>query len=126
MERHKERLLQHQETQMMCFEQHCWDDVEDIKRQQDEKVGSVVARQTKLGYEINDWSVSPPTTLPPSAAPIPDLVHQPPMTPRTAKRYSQFKKADTGPQISILPLGKVKPVRRQSPKMLTTSRKKSS
>jgi hypothetical protein len=35
------------------------------------------------------------------------------MTPRTAKRYSQFKKADKGPQISILPLGKVKLVRRQ-------------
>jgi hypothetical protein len=48
------------------------------------------------------------------------------MTPRTAKRYLQFKKVDNGPHISILPLGKVKPLGKKRPKTADTARKKPS
>ncbi|OHT15718.1 hypothetical protein TRFO_13883 [Tritrichomonas foetus] len=112
MDKERRKILYKQAQEMKIFEQHCARQIDIIKHDQEMKISSIAARQTKLESEIDEWKMNPPTALPPIASIIPDLGHQSVMTPRTVQRYSAYKKINKAPVISIKPLGKVKPKKR--------------
>jgi hypothetical protein len=111
MDKERRKLLAKHELELQAFEQHCIRQLNWIRHEQELKMAAVQARQVKLESELDDWKMNPPTALPPMASAIPELQHQAVMTPRTAQRYSVFKKYTKPPVITVKPLGSVKPRR---------------
>jgi hypothetical protein len=116
MEREKRTILAKHALELQGFEQYCVREKAEIKRVQELKMQSLLARQTKLETEIEELTSNPPITLPPVASSLPDLRHPAAMTPRTAQRYSAFKRIEKGPTISVHPLGSVRPFSRRRPR----------
>lgn len=121
MDKQRRKIIARHESEEKVFEQHCLRNIEIIKHDQEMKIKSVQARQSKLSSEIDEWKMNPPTALPPIASAIPDLQHPSVMTPRTAQRYSVFKKVTKPPSITVKPLGSVKP-KRKRPKTSAATR----
>ena len=113
MDKERKKILARHALEQRTFEQHCARQLETIKQNQELKMQSIQKRQAKLESEIDEWKMNPPTALPPMASANPDLQHQAVMTPRTAQRYSVFKKVSKPPSITIKPLGRVKPRRKR-------------
>jgi hypothetical protein len=112
MEKERDKLLRKQQLELENFDLHCARQTEVIRQAQELKKSAFNARQTKLASEIEDWTTHPATSLPLSSPPIfPKEV----MTPRTAKRYSAFKRIAKPPVITVEPLGRVAPTKRKRP-----------
>jgi hypothetical protein len=116
MEKERAKILARQEIECRRCEHHCAKQLEWIRHEQEMKAAAVQARQVKLESEITQWKMNPPTALPPMASAIPELQHQAVMTPRTAQRYSMFKKIAKPPIVTVKPLGNVKPPRCARPR----------
>ena len=108
MEKEKNKLLEKQQADIEHFEAHCARQIETIKHNQELKLVSLQARQSKLTSEIDMWKMNPPSALPPIASASPDLQQQSVMTPRTVQRLSQFKRTTKQPVITVKPLGRIK------------------
>jgi hypothetical protein len=114
MDKARSKMLEKHHLELRNFEQHCARQLEIIRQEQDLKMKPLLARQTKLMAEIDEWKMNPPTALPPMASALPELRHQSVMTPRTAQRYSAFKAVSKQPRVVVRPLGNVKPGRMRS------------
>jgi hypothetical protein len=96
MEHEKKRILTKHALELQTFEQYCAKETAEIKRVQELKMQSLLARQTKLETEIGDWTSNPAIALPPVASSLSELRHPAAMTPRTAQRYSAFRESQWG------------------------------
>ena len=74
-----------------------------IKRNQEEKLQALIARQTKLKTDL-EGAKKP--MLPAIHTPMPDKVEHV-MTPRTAQRYALCKTVSTSPKLTVKPLGRI-------------------
>jgi hypothetical protein len=113
MGKQRQKLLVKHQRQLEHFALHANTQNEHIKQSQDVKMQAVLARQAKLENEIEQCKNSQVTTLPPMASASPDVAHLVVLTPRTATRYSSFKKVVKGPVITIKPLGNITPCKRK-------------
>jgi TolA-binding protein len=106
MEKERDKLLAKHQTELEHFDIHAARCLENVKREQEVARAAIEARQSKLASELDQWTLNPATALPPMAA---SIIPKAAMTPRTAKRYSAFKKVAKLPVITVQPLGNVKP-----------------
>jgi hypothetical protein len=111
MEREKKKLISKHVKEWEVFDHYCQQRLEMIRHDQELKIKTIQARQTKLESEIEVWKANPPTGLPPIASAYPDFRKQPVMTPRTLRRLAAFKAAAKSPTVRVKPLGNVKPKR---------------
>jgi hypothetical protein len=118
MEKRRDKLVAQQQLELHSFELHCARQDESIRQNQEIKRLALEARQTKVSSEIAEWTANPSQALPLMAAVvIPKAV----MTPRTANRYSAFKKVSKQPVVTVRPLGNVRPAKRKPASALAES-----
>jgi hypothetical protein len=106
MQTERSQVLEKHATELRIFEHHCQKEIQLIQREQERKLQAAQARQSKLESEIDDAKLGPSKSM------HTELLHQTVMSPRTAKRYSAFKKVIVPAHIKIRPLGKIRPKKR--------------
>lgn len=127
MKKHYRKLTLKQEEDLDAFDAYAKAQLEQLARDREAQLDSLIARQTKLQSEIDEMKAlakkeakrsSPSRQAQMAALPLLSTGTaksvDTAMTPRTAQRYAQFKCTIKKPKITIKPLGSINQKRKKN------------